>query len=451
MLRGGWHLGKLARMPGVPGVPGVALAAKPERCSDPQHKPSKVLPVLRDSARPPCYLTAYHGPPGDHSRDIPPIRWLPRTSKLSTNSGLRKLVASTPIFCFGKSIATVESQPPMESSSGQLDTRQQRIHERLNRLVGPGSAGFFEDACRIMDASPPFETQTHLVAHCLREIENAMRSVMTTVSDYEEAENPSESKKHKANVEAILDAFGEPEGGALREQWLALLDRGLHKYAHRRSLRPARPVDLKYRSFWEDAQQILDEALSRFEKEFAAITEQLDHLLEIEQPTKNDAKVVAEGVPFSPVAHRYFFERLENPQQWIPMLRKKGLFSTPPSAQRNSETGGISFPSWPASRFLKRIAGKAPSEVSDVLARIPETDNQLVHSDLASAAADLPPSLAAGWAKKEIQWLEEQDRLYFIPDNHSTLITRLAGGGKTDTALRMTRTLLNVQNGEKNE
>ena len=180
----------------------------------------------------------------------------------------------------------------MANSTIERDQRQMRIQGRLTRLVGPGAAAFFVDACRLMVAYPPFEAQTHLVAHCLREIESAMREVLTTVSSKEAGNDDGAGDAHRANIEAILDALGEPDEGALRQSWLKLRAHNLHKYAHRRSLRPARSADEDYDSIWESAQQVFDEALSRFEQVFAAVTDELDRLLKIVYATEQDAAAV---------------------------------------------------------------------------------------------------------------------------------------------------------------
>ena len=328
------------------------------------------------------------------------------------------------------------------------DERQRRINERLERLVGPGTAAFFIDACRIMDAYPSFRAQTHLVAHCLREIESAMRDVMTTVSSREEDRDNGVGGSHRANVEAILVALNEPESGSLHKRWLGLLDNNLYKYAHRRRLGPARSVDEHYHYIWERAQQVFDEALSRFVHVFAGVTDELDRLLKIEQPTTEDAKILAEKVPFSTVAHRYFFDRLEHPN-WIPILSKKGLFDFPPSAEVDPETGGISFPPWAASTFLKRVASEAPEKVFDAMSCVPKTDNQFVFGELASAAANLPSHLAAQWTDTGIDWLKTQDCLHFnVPDDFSVLATHLAANEEEEAALRLMRVLLDVQSAE---
>src|SRR5207245_8360237 len=57
------------------------------------------------------------------------------------------------------------------------DPRQERIYRRL-RLIGPGPAAFYRDACRLMNQSFSFETTANFVAHSLREIESAIRAVL---------------------------------------------------------------------------------------------------------------------------------------------------------------------------------------------------------------------------------------------------------------------------------
>jgi hypothetical protein len=59
-----------------------------------------------------------------------------------------------------------------------LDERQQRIYERLKNKAADGPAAFFVDACRLMKIEPSLETTTHLVGHCIREIESALRDLL---------------------------------------------------------------------------------------------------------------------------------------------------------------------------------------------------------------------------------------------------------------------------------
>jgi hypothetical protein len=80
------------------------------------------------------------------------------------------------------------------------DEQERRIYERMF-LVGVGSAAFYRDSCRILTLDPPLTTTTHLVRHCLREIESAMRDVLSPIAQHLQPpvaeETSSQTKKKK--------------------------------------------------------------------------------------------------------------------------------------------------------------------------------------------------------------------------------------------------------------
>ena len=144
--------------------------------------------------------------------------------------------------------------------------------------------------------------------------------------------------------------------------------------------------------------------------------------------------------------YRYFFDHLENPE-WIPFLRSKGFFKSPPNIQRDEKKGTIKFPPWPESRYLARMASKAPEQVLEVLLQIPETDNISIHEDFIDAFLRMPPNLTKliEPVKKEIKWLSQQNHLYFpLPEKLGALIVHLAKGGEVDTAIKLARSLLEI-------
>src|ERR1700694_1524549 len=85
------------------------------------------------------------------------------------------------------------------------DEQEKRIYERMF-LVGVGSAAFYRDACRILTLDPPLATTTHLVRHCLREIESALRDVLRPVTQYLQPptveKDASQKKKKKGQSES---------------------------------------------------------------------------------------------------------------------------------------------------------------------------------------------------------------------------------------------------------
>lgn len=138
--------------------------------------------------------------------------------------------------------------------------------------------------------------------------------------------------------------------------------------------------------------------------------------------------------------HDYFFARLSSPD-WIGPLRDKGLFSSPPGAIRRADT--ISFPRWPESQYLARMAAKAPKLVTETLLAIPPTDNVIVHEDFIDAALDMPPTFAAEVAKHELPWIEKQTNLFgLLPEKLGKLTFLLAEEPQQAVTLRLIESLL---------
>ena len=143
------------------------------------------------------------------------------------------------------------------------------------------------------------------------------------------------------------------------------------------------------------------------------------------------------------VNHSYFFSKLESPE-WIGPLTEAGFFRDPPPRRVNGDY--VSYPTWPESKYLARMAPVAPTLVADVIGRIPDTDNVSVHKDLARAVMHLSPRSMAQWATKEARWVSLQLRIEFPLDEAlGAVIERLAVVGRTDAAVDLARSLLAIR------
>lgn len=346
---------------------------------------------------------------------------------------------------------TEENQPPPDDDAdGRTgkpyrfsNPKQQEIHERFRRLIGPGPAANFRDACRILDTTPPFETTSHVVAHLFREIESALRTVISPQPDplvdskllgilanhnvpsdgplaqelQEYASKKLKTGGHQASISAILQFLGIPEDDPLARAWLETAEDGnrysLHRFAHRDNLNAPRPADADFRSVCERFQTIFEGILDRFEAHYLKVFAAIDELRQKPSPDSADADLLAKTLPNTLVAHEHFLESLDNPA-WLPFLRKKKFFATPPPPVIDEEQRLITYASWPEARYLARIASHPPSHqlVAQILTKIPPTANVRVHYDLCQAALALPASLVLPWAQQEAAWIEEQE---FIP------------------------------------
>src|SRR5262249_18919864 len=116
----------------------------------------------------------------------------------------------------GSVVASVSS-----SGSGRgegLSPRQERIADRLLAQVGPGPAAFFRNACALVRERPPQPAVTHLVAHLLREVESAVRSVL----EPPDAAAGARTGKHQARIRTVLNVLGIAEDDGAAQFWLAL-------------------------------------------------------------------------------------------------------------------------------------------------------------------------------------------------------------------------------------
>ncbi len=316
------------------------------------------------------------------------------------------------------------------------DPRQQRIYEDL-RLVGPGPAAFFRDACRLMQNERAFESTSHLVAHLLREIESALHSVLRPIA-METPEHNAE-RSHKEEIRVILQALDISEDTPEARAWFELVKR-LHGLAHRSGLEAPRPP-AEVHGLWEQAQILLSVVLAGMADRFFNWFPILDDLLTKPHPTDHDLKRLANEVPSNPVTRGYFFDRLENPE-WLEPLRQKGFFRHPPQPIRNEEEDTIRFPPWPEARYLARMAQYKPECIAEIIRKMDDTDNANVLGDLVDTMLAMPAKLSAPLVKKVARWAERP--YWLLPDKLGQLIEHWAKGGQTEEALCVARVLLDV-------
>lgn len=140
--------------------------------------------------------------------------------------------------------------------------------------------------------------------------------------------------------------------------------------------------------------------------------------------------------------YQHFFDRLENPR-WIEPLWKRRFFKTPP-APEHEDSGYITFPRWPESRYLARMAQRAPDIVAEVLLEIVGTDNIEVREDIARAVLALPASLAEGFVNAAKEWITGRFFDKFLAMRLGELVSHLSKGGNANAALELARELLQV-------
>ena len=147
---------------------------------------------------------------------------------------------------------------------------------------------------------------------------------------------------------------------------------------------------------------------------------------------------VLEQIGKRTVNYEYFFAQLTSPV-WIRPLHEHGLFRNPPVPEEEGEF--ISFPFWPETQYLARMASQAPDIVLEIALQIPDTENTRVYEDLTDAANAMPAQLSVRLLPKLIHALELPYQL-LIPDKLGQLVGHLAKSGYVEDALELARALL---------
>jgi hypothetical protein len=324
------------------------------------------------------------------------------------------------------------------------DQRQFRIHQRLGQLVGPGAASFYRDACMIMIQQLSLESTTHLVAHMLREIDSTLLSVLLPYANEKDVPE-RENEGHKTNVKKVLKTFGLEEETHIAITWLSLVGHDsstIHGRTHRNDLDSPRPVDDEFRDFCRKFDTVMDSILDKFESRYNLVFKLLDKLLSEPSPTGKIIKKLKNEIPNNFVSRKYFFDHLTH-TQWVEPLAKKGFFNSPPQLERDDESNTTSFPVWPESRYLARMAPEAPDTVLKVIEKI-ETDNYHVRLDIAKAGAAMPSAQAACMVSVVKKWEGEYFNFILLPAELGKLVGLLANGGHANEAFELASSLLKI-------
>lgn len=326
------------------------------------------------------------------------------------------------------------------------DPRRLRIRSRLGKLVGPGPAAFYRDACALMDEPARLYSTSHLVGHLIREIESALRAVLGSMASTADRTSDTKGKKsrggdaHKQGIAAILTALGIPTSDPVAEKWLEQAGT-YHTRAHRRSLAHPAPVSSAYGQFFDDFQGILDYVLNKMEANFALVIDALDNLAVKTPATADDVKFLQNKVPQDLAALGRFFEKVSDPS-WLPLLSQAGVFDEPPEPELHDDTVG--FPPWPQLRYLVRMATVLPDEVTEIARAIPSTDNADVNSGVVDIGRALPVAHAAQLVPRLAATLETRYRIGF-PMRLAELIGTFSEAGDHPSALALTRALLSFE------
>jgi hypothetical protein len=291
-----------------------------------------------------------------------------------------------------------------------------QIYELLEDFFGKDSnvPAFYCDVWFILNNSHLFKTSSHLIGHCLREIDSAiLDTLLPGKKECRENKEDSRSKKIEKIIDDVLNLIGsdkEKELNEIKEKWKELQ---LHGYAHRRNIDSPRDIE-EVKKIFEDFNRIFSTLLPNLVFYVDTIKERIDKLI-----TNKNLKDFGKTIPKNPYFLSYFFSKIDS--TWLPELRKKGFFSNPPEPYQ--EGMYVRYPTWPQIEFLKRIIKEDPKVTEEVISCIlemKENRNAKILDDLIEIIAEMPlDSLSLddekikGLCEKIRKWMEKADYLIY--------------------------------------
>ena len=138
---------------------------------------------------------------------------------------------------------------------------------------------------------------------------------------------------------------------------------------------------------------------------------------------------------------REFWNLLDD-ETWLPTLISAGIFNEPPPPE--TADGRTQYPYWGASKYLARVASRAPAEVASVFAAI-DTENVSVIGDLLDAAIKLPVEQAAKLVPA-VRRVAAAGALWVHFKHATQLCVRLAEEGKVELSLSLAEALFAPRN-----
>jgi hypothetical protein len=270
------------------------------------------------------------------------------------------------------------------------------LQQRLEQLVGEGAAAFYADALAI-SRDESLASRGHLVGHLMREIDSALLQAATPIVGPPPPRtgaaggNSSASENRREKAEAVVRHLRLPADDPVVATWTS---RRFDRAAHRNNLGPPRPFDPEA---WITYERFLRLALDRVEALYDLVTGRLDELLAA-GPNSGQQDLLCTVPPGArSAALRHFFDRAPSP--WVNLI---------PACIRLTPA---------VAAFAARIASEQPGAVGSLIVDIAASHptEPYVHGDLATAAAALPGTRAARWARMEASWLRTQESLPILP------------------------------------
>lgn len=334
------------------------------------------------------------------------------------------------------------------------DPRRQQIARRLRERIGGNAEDFYRDACGLVEGTLILQAGYHVLGHCAREIESAVREVLVAMlipADDRKTiavEGGKSRDTHRREVDEIVRRLGLPADAPV-ELWQELADpdatgsKGLHAIAHREAHRHAPPIDDELRERWRTFESLLVVLLRELEARFTELLPKVRELARRSTPGKPGVSHLNE-LPNTYVLRAEFFANAT--PGWLGPLDEGGFFDEVPRPLLDEETGNVYIQRSPATGYLARLL-PLPEHTENVLTIVERITipHEYAERELLQSALGLDGESRRRYARHLVQFLRSQQSVYLIAIEGTDFAATLASTGDTAEAAAILEELLELR------
>lgn len=257
-------------------------------------------------------------------------------------------------------------------------------------------------------------------AHSLRELVYYMTDHIKVATKKDET--------HKEQMQVFINQFDELGGidkEVIAKQWYDLHDYFVNLCHHRSK---ARIED------FENNMLKLEYILLALLGPVYETIEELDSLIDIENPTKEDVEKVKALIK-KQSHYRNFFKNLYHPN-WLNLLAKNGFFDRPPQAGEYSVEP----------LYLVKIADKNPIKVANIIKKLSKTTHEGAQVEFMKALLKIPVNESIKLKKSIKRWIYKATSSFFaLSEEVFKFIIKLFDVGEKETAFELINAIITIK------
>ncbi len=352
--------------------------------------------------------------------------------------------------------------PASDPSNSRLNRQQSDIYIQLRDHISFGLASFYRDACVLRaqladENSEKLETATHLIMHCLREVESGLRVVLLPGDFSFKESRDGKGKKQELEIETIATVIKLTQ--EKKVFWLALAreesEVKLDKLVHRVNLEEPRSISGLDYERWQKIDDFLEETISKFTLYYIEITiPKINSLVSRTPLGPTSAKDFYTTLPRTEVACALFFQKAR--VEWLQVLVKHEKTHEAYLFRRIPKT----WVTWPPAKYLVRIAKQIQagdikaeavntSELQGLILdamKLSESEEPITSTrilwDFCEILLSLPIELSIQMMDSILSWTSYSP-LWNYSDKLAEFAVRLAQNNQVKLAIQIIEKLLN--------